>query len=564
MNIRIALAQINSCVGDIEGNTDKIIEHIEKAKNKAADIVCFPEMAVTGYPPEDLLLKKSFIKDSINSLKLIKKSTDSIIAIVGFVDFDKAVYNAAAVIQNGEIKGVFRKIRLPNYGVFDEERYFEPGKEISVFKTGDIIFGVNICEDIWYPGNPTKRQVNKGNAGLILNLSSSPYHKGKPVVRENMIRERAKQYSCTVGFCNMVGGQDELVFDGSSSVISKTGEVLSRAKSFQESLLLTDIKKKDLIITGKSKTAGSGVKTVKIDPISKKTNKIIKPVKSRFYKEESEIFNALITGTRDYVRKNGFKKVVIGLSGGIDSALVAVIAAEALGSQNVSGILMPSGFSSKGSVNDSKRLSRNLGIKNIIIPIQDIFDSYLEDLSQMFKNTAPNEAEENLQARIRGNILMAISNKFGHLVLTTGNKSEMSVGYATLYGDMAGGFAVIKDIPKTLVYRLSEHYNKTSGKDIIPRAIITKEPSAELRPDQKDTDSLPPYEVLDRILKLYIEDDLGLKEIIKSGENKELTETIIRMVDRNEYKRRQSPPGIKITVKAFGKDRRMPITSRYK
>ena len=564
MDIRIALAQINSCVGDIEGNTNKIVEYIEQAKNKGADIVCFPEMAVTGYPPEDLLLKKSFIKDNINSLKLIKKSSDSIIAIVGFVDFDSVAYNAAAIIQNGEIKGVYRKLRLPNYGVFDEERYFEPGKEISVYKTGDIIFGVNICEDIWFPGNPTKRQVNKGNAGLILNLSSSPYHKGKPVIRENMIRERAKQYSCSVGFCNMVGGQDELVFDGSSSVIDKNGDVLSRAKSFSETLLLTDISKNDLIIKGKRKSGGSEVKTVKIEPIKKKSKKITRPVKSRFYNEESEILNALITGTRDYVRKNGFKKVVIGLSGGIDSALVAVVAAEALGSQNVSGILMPSGYSSKGSVNDSKRLSRNLGIKNIVIPIQVIFDSYLDDLNQMFKNTAPNEAEENLQARIRGNILMAISNKFGHLVLTTGNKSEMSVGYATLYGDMAGGFAVIKDIPKTLVYRLAEYYNKSSKKEIIPKAIITKEPSAELRPDQKDTDSLPPYEVLDRILKLYIEDDMGIKEIIKAGEDKDLTENIIRMVDRNEYKRRQSPPGIKITVKAFGKDRRMPITNRYK
>lgn len=564
MNIRLALAQINSCVGDIEGNTKEIVLRIEQAKDKGADIICFPEMSVTGYPPEDLLLKKSFIKDNINSLKKIKKSTDSLIAIVGFVDYKDSAYNAAAVIQNGEIKGIYRKTRLPNYGVFDEERYFQPGKEISVFKCGDITFGVNICEDIWYSGNPTKKQVTNGNAGLILNLSSSPYHTGKPVIREKMLRERAKQYSCVLGFCNMVGGQDELVFDGSSSVIDKSGEVLSRAKSFEEKLLITDLDERELVVKSRKRTGNGELKTIKLDPIKKKDKKNIKRSKSGFYNEDSEILRALITGTKDYVRKNGFKKVVIGLSGGIDSALVAVIAKEALGSQNVVGILMPSKYSSKGSVRDSKLLAGNLGIKNITLPIQDIFNSYLGGLSEIFKNTTPNEAEENLQARIRGNILMALSNKFGHLVLTTGNKSEMSVGYATLYGDMAGGFAVIKDLPKTLVYRLAKTYNKSSKKEVVPTAIITKEPSAELRPDQKDTDSLPPYEDLDRILRLYIEDDLGIKEIIKSGENKELTEKIVKMVDRNEYKRRQSPPGIKITTKAFGKDRRMPITSRYK
>jgi len=564
MNIRLALAQINSCVGDIEGNTKEIVLRIEQAKDKGADIICFPEMSVTGYPPEDLLLKKSFIKDNINSLKKIKKSTDSLIAIVGFVDYKGSAYNAAAVIQNGEIKGIYRKTRLPNYGVFDEERYFQPGKEISVFKCGEITFGVNICEDIWYSGNPTKKQVTNGNAGLILNLSSSPYHTGKPVIRENMLRERAKQYSCVLGFCNMVGGQDELVFDGSSSVIDKSGEVLSRAKSFEEKLLITDLDGQELVVKSRKRTGNGELKTIKLEPIKKKDKKNIKRSKSGFYNEDNEIPRALITGTKDYVRKNGFKKVVIGLSGGIDSALVAVIAKEALGSQNVVGILMPSKYSSKGSVKDSKLLAGNLGIKNITVPIQDIFNSYLVGLSEIFKNTNPNEAEENLQARIRGNILMALSNKFGHLVLTTGNKSEMSVGYATLYGDMAGGFAVIKDLPKTLVYRLAKTYNKSSKKEVVPTAIITKEPSAELRPDQKDTDSLPPYEDLDRILRLYIEDDLGIKEIIKSGENKELTEKIVKMVDRNEYKRRQSPPGIKITTKAFGKDRRMPITSRYK
>ncbi len=564
MNIRLALAQINSCVGDITGNTNKVIQQIKQAESAGADLVCFPEMVITGYPPEDLLLKKSFIKDNINSLKEVKKAAGSLIVIVGFVDYKNYAYNAAAVIQNSEIKGIYRKTRLPNYGVFDENRYFETGKDISVFKAGKLIFGVNICEDIWYPGNPTKKQVTKGNAGLILNLSSSPYHTKKPVIRENMLRETAKQYSCVIGFCNMVGGQDELVFDGSSSVIGKTGEIISRSRSFEEKLLITDLDTEEFLKPEKKGRGSSNVKTIKLEPIKKKNKKKIKNSKPGFYTEENEILNALITGTRDYVRKNGFKKVVIGLSGGIDSALVAAIAVKALGSQNVLGILMPSKFSSKGSVKDSKLLSQNLEIKNVTIPIQKIFDSYLEDLSLQFKNTRPNEAEENLQARIRGNLLMALSNKFGHLVLTTGNKSEMSVGYATLYGDMAGGFAIIKDIPKTMVYRLSKYFNKSAKKDIIPTAIITKEPSAELRPDQKDTDSLPPYEELDRILKLYIEDDLGIKEIIKAGENKELTERIVRMVDKNEYKRRQSPPGIKITTKAFGKDRRMPITNRYK
>jgi len=564
MNIRIALSQINSCVGDIRGNTIKVVEQIEEASSLGADIICFPELAITGYPPEDLILKKSFIKDNINSLKTVKKAADSIIVIIGFVDYDTSAYNAAAIVQNKDIKGIYRKIRLPNYGVFDENRYFQSGEETSVFKYGDIIFGVNICEDIWYSGNPTKRQVTKGNAQLILNISSSPYHTGKPELREKMLRKRAKQYSCMIGFCNMVGGQDELVFDGSSSFINKTGEVIARAKSFEEKLLLTDVDTKELAGIGSNKPGKSEVKTIKLEPIRFKKKIKIKNSTARFNKEESEIFDALKTGTRDYVRKNGFKKVVIGLSGGIDSALVAAIAVGALGHKNVVGILMPSGISSKGSLKDSNLLSKNLGIKNIIVPIQNIFNSYLKELSELFKNTKPNETEENLQARIRGNILMALSNKFGYLVLTTGNKSEMSVGYATLYGDMAGGFAVIKDIPKTMVYGLAKFYNKSKKKDIIPEAIIIKEPSAELRPGQKDTDSLPPYEELDRILKLYIEDDLGIKQIIKSGESEELVEKIIQMVDKNEYKRRQSPPGIKITTKAFGKDRRMPITSRYK
>ncbi len=570
MSVRIALAQINCCVGDIHGNVDRMIAHIKEAQKAGADIIVFPELTITGYPPEDLLLKKSFIKDNKDAINEIKEASGSIITIAGFVESSGNIYNAAAVIQNGEVADVYRKSRLPNYGVFDEDRYFKSGSEVSVYRYGKLIFGVNICEDIWHPGNPAKQQVRSGNAQLIINISSSPYNLKKPEEREKMLTKRASRHGCFLAFCNLVGGQDELVFDGNSCVISDTGEVISRAAQFQEDLLVTDLDiKRPSRKNGRDTKAQKmpskhkTVRSVELKPPANRTRRPVLPRKNEFKSEEQEVFDALVLGTRDYVMKNGFKKTVIGISGGIDSSLVAVIATEALGAGNLLGIIMPSEYSSKGSVEDSLILAANLGIETRNIPISKIFSSYLKSLEVHFEGKPANEAEENIQARIRGNILMALSNKFGYLVLSTGNKSEMSVGYGTLYGDMAGGFAVIKDIPKMLIYRLAKFYNREKGQDVIPVSVINKPPSAELRPEQKDTDSLPPYEQLDRILKYYIEDDLSVKEIINKGEDESTVRQVARMVDQNEYKRRQSPIGIKITGKAFGKDRRMPVTMGY-
>ncbi|MGI9533495.1 MAG: NAD+ synthase, partial [Thermodesulfobacteriota bacterium] len=466
MSIRIALAQINCCVGDIEGNTRKIISFIKKAKDYHSDIVVFPELAIPGYPPEDLLLKQSFVKDNMAALNEIKRASTSIVTVVGFVEFAEKVFNSAAIIQNKKIAALYRKSRLPNYGVFDENRYFQPDNSAGVYKIGRLIFGVNICEDIWYPGDPTKKQVINGNAQLIINISSSPYHLKKPELRENMLRTRASDYYCSLAFCNLVGGQDELVFDGNSCLINERGEVVSRSPQFKEDLLINDIDVKNSQLgrnkndkTKKSSSIKKRIKPLLLNPPGDKVKKAISAKKAVFPCEEQEIFNALVLGTKDYVRKNGFKKVVIGLSGGIDSSLVAVIATEALGAGNVLGILMPSKFSSKGSIRDSHSLADNLGIETEMITIKEIYSSYIKSLKKHFKGKPVNETEENIQARIRGNILMSFSNKFGYLVLTTGNKSEMSVGYATLYGDMAGGFAVIKDVPKMLVYKLSEFYN---------------------------------------------------------------------------------------------------------
>lgn len=574
-NVRIALSQINCCVGDIEGNTDRIVEHIRKASDTGADIVCFPELAVTGYPPEDLLLKPRFIEKNHQALDEIADAAGSIIAIVGFVYRDSDIYNAAAVIQNKKIVNIYKKIYLPNYGVFDENRYFQSGDEYSVFRYRGTTFGVSICEDIWYPGDPMKRQVISGNAQFIVNISSSPYSRNKPAKREQMVRTRANDYSTVVAFCNLVGGQDELIFDGNSVVVDERGDVISRARGFEEELLITDIDIEKIFQSRlsdprvrKNRTeyeTENSLKVYELDGPASETgappaNKVI----NELYEGEEEIFRALVLGTTDYVTKNGFRNVVIGISGGIDSALVTTVAAEALGSENVYCVSMPSQYSSEGSITDSEKLCSNLGVEMITIPIKDIFNTYLESFSEIFRGLEHDKTEENIQARIRGNLLMALSNKFGWLVLTTGNKSELSVGYSTLYGDMAGGFSVIKDVPKTVVYRLSRFYNKYKDKEIIPRSIITKPPSAELSPGQKDTDTLPEYEILDRILNMYIEDHLSVQEIVKKGENPELVKKIVRMVDLNEYKRRQSPPGIKITSRAFGKDRRFPITNRFR
>jgi NAD+ synthase (glutamine-hydrolysing) len=585
--VRIGLGQIDVCVGDLEGNLKKILEYMENAKNLGVNILAFPELAITGYPPEDLLLKPSFIEDNLEALDRVRKAAESLTVVVGFVYRNEDIYNAAAIIHNKELVDVYHKRYLPNYGVFDEDRYFQAGSRAPVYKLGNLIFGVNICEDIWYPGDPTRGQAVLGNAQLIINISSSPYYASKVGYRERMLSVRASDYSVILAFCNLVGGQDELVFDGHSVLIGERGEIIARASGFKEELLVADInighvfrsrlhdprRRKEKYALG---FESEGVEVIEIKdvgttrrvaPNKENKEKVLPPIAIRaekFLDREEEVFQALVLGTRDYVLKNGFKKVLVGLSGGIDSSLVGVIASEALGGENVIGVSMPSRYSSQGSITDADALSKNLGIELLSIPIEKAFGSYLEVLSPIFRGKKRDTAEENLQARIRGNILMALSNKFGWLVLTTGNKSEMSVGYCTLYGDMAGGFAVLKDVPKTMVYRISEFYNRWKGKEVIPKSVLEKPPSAELRPDQKDTDTLPPYEVLDPILKAYVEDDLSLREIMAMGFDAEVVKRVIKMVDLNEYKRRQAPPGIKITPRAFGKDRRFPITNLYR
>jgi len=561
------MAQINPIVGDLAGNRDKIIDAIKSAKKLNADIVALPELAVTGYPPEDLLLKPQFVKDSIKTLNTIRRATKGITAIVGFVDSNhNRLFNAAALLSDGTHIYTYHKIFLPNYGVFDEYRYFSPGGRYPVFLINGVRVGLNICEDIWYDEGPARVQALAG-AEVIVNINASPYHKGKGEERLKMLSGRAKENDVVIFYANTVGGQDELVFDGQSVVIDRKGKVIARGKQFGEELLTVDVgisgspgpcpgerlRFQDfmdcILVSGRS----SGKK--KKLPVGRPT----KPLS-----ECEEVYHALVLGTRDYMRKNSFKSAVIGLSGGIDSSLVASVAVEAMGKENVFGVFMPSQFSSNESREDAHDLARNLGIRILEIPIKQTFESYLTTLRGVFAKTKTNVTEENLQARIRGNLLMALSNKFGWLVLTTGNKSEMSVGYATLYGDMAGGFAVIKDVPKTLVYEVSRCVNKLAGKTVIPKRVMTKAPTAELRPNQKDSDSLPVYDILDPILKAYVEDDKELKEIIEMGFDRKTVQRVIRLVDASEYKRRQAPPGVKITPRGLGKDRRFPITNRYR
>lgn len=554
-NLRVSIAQLNFVVGDLEGNAAKIKKYISQAKEIDSDIVCFPELALTGYPPEDLLIKPNFIQDNISQLKDIVKFTKDIIAIVGFVDKDtKGIYNAAAVIYNGRIKGVYRKIHLPNYGVFDEVRYFKQGNHAGIFNYKGIIFGVNICEDIWYLGGPAAAQAKKG-AKLIININSSPFHAGKVKQREAIISKQAKDNKTAIVYANLIGGQDELVFDGQSMAVDRRGEIIGRAEAFKEQLFNIDL---ELPVTKTGNKAG----IINVSQGLIKEKKVISSIRAKPLEEIAEIYQALILGLRDYVVKNGFKKAVLGLSGGIDSALVLTLAVDAIGRDNVNAVFMPSRFSSRESEIDAGQLADNLGLKLLSIPIDDIYKIYLGILQPVFGGAKENIAEENLQARIRGNILMALSNKFGWLVLTTGNKSEMSTGYATLYGDMAGGFAVIKDVFKTLVYKLVKYRNSVNF--VIPERVITKAPAAELKPNQKDSDTLPEYEVLDKILKYYIEEDKNWSKIISMGFDRETVTRVLTMVDKSEYKRRQSPPGIKITLKAFGRDRRMPITNGYK
>jgi NAD+ synthase (glutamine-hydrolysing) len=573
--LRIGLCQINTTVGDIEGNTKKILDRIAVGKKRGVDLLVFPEMAVTGYPPEDLLLMPKFIEANLRAVDKIAKATSSITAVVGFVGKDGDIFNSAGLLHHGKFVDVYSKIYLPNYGVFDEDRYFQAGKENFIFTLKSTPIGLSICEDLWHPGDPIRTQALYGGAELIVNISSSPYHNGKSVFREKMISTRASDNAAIVAYCNLVGGQDELVFDGGSLIFDQNGDLITRGKQFEEDLVLADL---DMEAVFRMRLHDPRIRRER----SANEEKILRriqlpdhspPVKKRppIPKREgkpldrlAEIYSALVLGTRDYVRKNGFETVLIGLSGGIDSALTAAVAVDALGKKGMVGVTMPSQYSSKGSVEDSELLAKNLGIRLINIPITEIFQAYLKTLSPSFKGLKPNVTEENIQARIRGNILMALSNKFGWLVLTTGNKSEMSVGYCTLYGDMAGGYAVLKDVPKTLVYELTRFRNKREGKAIIPKNVFVKPPSAELRPDQKDEDSLPPYPTLDPILRAYVEEDKGVEEIAKMGFKESMIKEVIHMVDRNEYKRRQSPPGVKITHRALGKDRRLPVTNKYR
>ena len=573
--LRIGLCQINTTVGDIEGNKKKILDYIAKGKRMGADLLAFPEMAVTGYPPEDLLLMPKFIEANLKAVNTIAKATTSVTAIVGFVNKDGDIFNSAALLHDGKLIDVYSKIYLPNYGVFDEDRYFQSGKENFIFTLKSTPIGLSICEDLWYPGDPIRTQTLYGGAELIVNISSSPYHAGKCAFREKMISTRASDNAAIVAYCNLVGGQDELVFDGGSLIFDQRGELMVRGRQFEEDLILSDL---DMEAVFRMRLHDPRIRRERLSEEEKGLKKIeltnqthsirkrpsIPKRDSKALDRLSEIYTALVLGTGDYIRKNGFKQVLIGLSGGIDSALTAAIAVDALGKKGVVGVTMPSQYSSRGSVEDSELLAKNLGIRLINIPITDIFQAYLKTLSTSFKGLKPNVTEENIQARIRGNILMALSNKFGWLVLTTGNKSEMSVGYCTLYGDMAGGYAVLKDVPKTLVYELTEFRNKKEGKAIIPKNIFIKPPSAELRLNQKDEDSLPPYPVLDPILQAYVEEDKEVRDITKMGFKENMIKEVINMVDRNEYKRRQSPPGVKITHRALGKDRRLPVTNKYR
>ena len=554
-NIRLAIAQINCTVGDLDGNASKMVECIQKASRLGADIISFPELSVTGYPPEDLLYKKKFLNDNLEALKKVARAVGDMVAIVGFVDVTgDDIYNSAAVIYKAQIKGVYRKIFLPNYGVFDEKRYFKGGTQASVFRYGDIIFGVNICEDIWHENGPVAAQKSAG-AGLILNINSSPYYAGKIKEREDLIRGEARKNDIVIAYANLVGGQDELVFDGQSMLIDDSGRIVSRLAAFKEDMLIADVD----IQTASSESVKEAVKIT--DSFSVNTRPEVKKTDLKPLGPEAEVYGALELGLRDYVRKNGFSKVVLGLSGGIDSSLVAALACDAMGKENVTGVYMPTRYSSAQSEQDAKDLAERLGIQFLTISIEQLFKMYLLALEPKFVGSSRDITEENLQARIRGTILMAFSNKFGWLVLTTGNKSEISTGYATLYGDMAGGFSVIKDVPKMLVYKLARYRN--SIKKDIPESVLSKEPTAELRHDQKDRDTLPPYELLDQVLKAYVEEDKGFAEIVSMGFDKEMVGKVLNMVDRSEYKRRQAPPGVKITPKAFGKDRRIPITSRY-
>jgi NAD+ synthase (glutamine-hydrolysing) len=572
--MRLALAQINTVVGDLDGNRDLIHSRLDEARTGGVDLVLFPELAVTGYPPEDLLLRSGFVRAAARSLEQIAVQARDIVALVGFPYFDTDLYNACAVCANGEVKAVYRKRFLPNYGVFDEDRYFAPGRDLVLLEIGETRVGLTICEDMWQPGPPATDLALAG-AELLVNISASPFHVGKEVEREEMLVTRARDNSCFVAFCNAVGGQDELIFDGHSCVLDDEGEVVARAVGFEETLLLVDVEPTAVIgrrlrdvrrrALAREREATPPVQVVRVGDAGvagKGTH--VQPALVPFEPELEQMRLALELGLHDYVVKNGFSDVVISVSGGIDSAVTAALAAEALGSDRIQCVSMPSRYSSQGTRTDARRLAESLGSDFREISIEPMFEAYMGALREQFAGKPADLTEENLQARIRSTLLMALSNKFGWLVVATGNKSELSVGYATLYGDLAGGFALIKDVFKTDVFRLARHLNDRAGRELIPESIIDRAPSAELRPHQLDEDSLPAYSELDKILEAYVELDRSREELSSDGFDPELVERAVALIDRAEYKRRQAPPGVRLRPKAFGRDRRTPITNRWR
>ena len=568
--LRVALCQRNLVVGDIDGNVEKIRESLVAAKDVGADLALFPELTITGYPPEDLLLKPSFAELAGAALIDLAKDVQDVVAVVGLPELCDDLFNTAAVLAGGEIAAKYRKHYLPNYGPFDEQRYFARGQDALVLDMDGVKIGVTICEDLWYPGGPAQRSAIDGRADVLINMSASPYSRGKGLQRERMLATRCEDYRCYLVFCNTVGGQDELVFDGHSLVIDPRGDILVRGRQFEEDHLIVDldlrgVSRRRLHDPRWRQTVPGPRDGIVVQPVRRPRRQKVDLEPPRLLEPlgpEAEVYKALVLGTSDYFGKNGFSHAVLGLSGGIDSALALSVAVDALGADAVTAVSMPSRYTAAQNREDAAAMARRLRVDFHEIPIDDVLRCYVKALERPFAGTEPNVAEENIQARIRGNLLMALSNKFGWLVLATGNKSEMSVGYATLYGDMAGGFAILKDVPKTWVYRLARWRNQL--KEVIPPRVIDKPPSAELRENQLDTDTLPPYEVLDPIIAAYVEEDRSPEEIEKSGFDRAVVHRVLEMIDRAEYKRRQAPPGIRTSAKAFGKDRRLPITNRYR
>jgi NAD+ synthase (glutamine-hydrolysing) len=570
--MRLALAQINTVVGDLEGNRDRILARLEEGRAAGADLVLFPELAVTGYPPEDLLLRPGFLRAAARTLEEVAAATSGIAALVGTPHLDRDLFNACAVCVDGEVKAVYRKQFLPNYGVFDEDRYFQPGRGLVLLRSGETLVGPTICEDIWQPGPPATDLALAG-AHVVANVSASPFHVGKGAEREEMLATRARDNACWIAYVNAVGAQDELIFDGQSLVLDEEGEVVARGPSFEEALLLVDIDPATAVARRLRDTRRRGLARARREipeppvvelPEQDGRRRPVEPVVAPVLGELEEMRLAIELGLRDYVEKNGFSDVVLGVSGGVDSALSAALAAEALGPEHVVCVSMPSRFSSRETQADAGLVAERIGGRFLELPIEPIVEAVGSTLAGAFADTEPGVAEENIQARVRGLLVMALSNKFGWLALATGNKSELSVGYATLYGDMAGGFALLKDVYKTDVFRLARHLNERAGSELIPASVLDRAPSAELRPDQRDEDSLPPYAELDRVLEAYVELDASREELTSDGFEPDVVERALGMIDRAEFKRRQAPPGVKLRPKAFGRDRRLPITNRWR